>query len=270
MKRTLAVLAVLASGAFASTNMRIISFGPVITEELFCIGAGAEIVGVTTYCIHPDEAKKIERVGDLLTMSMEKVIRLRPDVVIATGLTHPDRVAALAKHGIVTAHFSQASTYAEMCDRLLSLGRITHHEREAREVVARSRTRLREISAANGKHAKKRVLMEIGVSPIFAVTTNSYINDMILSAGGINTAASLGIGMISREAAAALDPEVIIIADMGVSGADEVKRWKKHASLAAVKANAVHVIEPYGVCSTTVAAFPDAVASIAALIHGDK
>ncbi|MEK6795692.1 MAG: ABC transporter substrate-binding protein, partial [Spirochaetota bacterium] len=68
--------------------------------------------------------------------------------------------------------------------------------------------------------------------------------------------------------AVALDPDVIIIADMGIAGGDEARRWRMHMSLAAVRSNAIHIIEPYGICSTTVAAFPSAVKSIAKLIHG--
>ncbi|MBI4976794.1 MAG: ABC transporter substrate-binding protein [Spirochaetes bacterium] len=261
------ILLFTACACLSAASKRIISLGPVITDELFSIGAGDEIVGVTTYCIHPEAAKKKEKIGDTLTMNTEKIVSLKPDVIIATGLTHPTRVQKLRELGFNVVHFPQAATFNAMCEQLLELGTISGHSAEAKRVVAASKKRVNDIYAQTKLRAQRGVFLEIGIAPLFAVTTNSYINDIIRYAGGSNIASHFGIGMINREAVIALNPDVIIIATMGVAGDDEIRQWKKHTTLTAVKKNAVYCIEPYGICSTTVASFPSVTASLAALIN---
>ena len=83
----------LAGSATAATNppRRIVSLAPAVTETLFALGAGGEVVGVSQYCDYPPEVAYLPRVGSFLTPNVEAIAGLRPDLIIGPGLTSSQR-----------------------------------------------------------------------------------------------------------------------------------------------------------------------------------
>ncbi len=87
-----------------------------MTEKLFLLGAGDRVVGVTTYCERPPEARTKERIGSVTHVSIEKIIELKPDLVLATSLTEPRAVARLKHLGLNVKVYKEPANM----DRLLS------------------------------------------------------------------------------------------------------------------------------------------------------
>src|SRR5690348_11176158 len=90
-----------ASGAAADAPQKIVSLAPSVTETIFALGHGKALVGVTTYCDYPPEAKQIAKIGDFMNPSIEAVAAKRPDLVIGVaGATDPTRAREMERLGM--------------------------------------------------------------------------------------------------------------------------------------------------------------------------
>ena len=249
---------------------RIISLGPINTENVFLLGAGERLVGNTSYCVRPDAARTIEKIGSVMQFSIEKIISLHPDLVLATGLTRPEQVQTLRDIGIKTVHFPQPGSFTEICDQFLLLGRMLGLEERAREIVNRAVERVNRIKQSVADLPLQKVFLQVGAQPLFSSTENSFTNDFIILSGGENIAGKNRSGLINPEQVIAKNPEVIIIAVMGSengTAANEKRNWQRIPVIHAVENNRVHVINPDLVCSPSPATFASTLTIIASLIH---
>ena len=83
---------------------RIVSLGPVITDMIYLLNAQEKLIAITSYCILPKTAKPKEIIGTVMQMNVEKIIALRPDLVIANALTRQKQIKVLEKQGQVSEH----------------------------------------------------------------------------------------------------------------------------------------------------------------------
>lgn len=202
----------------AEETPRIVSLSPSATEILFALGVGNSVVGATTYCNYPAAAKRIERVGGFGTPNVEKVLSLKPQLVVAAGFERPDTVKALEESGIRVVDV-QAKSFEELFEAILRTGRAAHRSRQAEELVARMRAELatlaRERQAAPSRPAP-RVFVEIWDSPLMTVGRTSFLDDVIARAGGVNVAHDLPQPhpRINAEKVIQWDPQVILVAHM--------------------------------------------------------
>ena len=141
----LCLLLVVAAGLFPALAFsedgqqypqRIVSLGPINTENVFLLGAGDRLVADTSYCVHPAAARDKVKIGSVMQLNIEQILSLHPDLILATGLTTPQQVAQLAASGVRVVHFRQPSDFAEICDQFLELGRLLGLENRAQEIIA--------------------------------------------------------------------------------------------------------------------------------------
>ena len=116
---------------------RIISLAPSVTEELYLLGVEDSLVGNTTYCVTPPEAVAKEKVGDITRINLEKIVSLKPDLVLATSLTNSKAIQKLKNLGIEVMIFPAPKNYAYLCDQFLTLGKAVGKEAEAPEEIKR-------------------------------------------------------------------------------------------------------------------------------------
>ncbi|HBT97007.1 MAG TPA: ABC transporter substrate-binding protein [Desulfobulbaceae bacterium] len=264
-----AALAVDTSSA-ASPVRRIVSLGPINTENLFLMGAGDLLVGDTTYCNRPPAAKEKEKIGTVLQLDVEKIISLDPDLILATGLTSPQQVEQFTRLGIKVVHFRQPHNFTEICDNFLLMGELTGHLPQAGQVVAAARQRVEEIRRRVAALPKPKVFLQIGANPLFASVGNTFTSDYLTFAGGINIAGGESRPQYDYERVLAHDPEVILVAIMGgetgIAG-QERQKWLNYQALAAAKSGRIYVIDPDLVCSPTPVSFARTLALVAELLH---
>ena len=246
---------------------RIISLGPSITEELYLLGAQDRLVGCTLYCKRPKKAETKEKVATVIEVNLEKVIMLKPDLVLATSLADLKTVKKLRDLGIKVVVFPQAKNFTEVCKQFLELGRIIGRRKKAEEIVRRAKMRVNIIKKEVKNLPKQKVFVQIGAKPLFTATRDSFINDFIELAGGINIAQNSKSGLYSREKVLKDNPEVIIIVTMGIVGEGEREIWKKYKTLKAVKNNRIHIIDSYKLCSPTPVSFVEALEKITNILH---
>ena len=252
---------------------RIISLGQTITERIYLLGADRNLIADTVYCVQPEDAKYKEKVGTLLQANLEKIVALKPDLVIASNLARPKQLRKLKDLGIRVVRFSYPKNFSEMCRQFLELGELLGKEEKAKEIIDNTKKEVAAIRMKTGNLPKKRVFIQLGIKPLHAVTRESFMNDYIEFAGGENIALNEGRGAYSREKVLKGDPEVIIISTMGSSegetGKKEKESWMKYGSIAAVKNQNVYIVNPDKLCSPTPITFVEALTEIAKMIHPD-
>ncbi|MDD5772698.1 MAG: helical backbone metal receptor [bacterium] len=246
---------------------RIISLGPVLTEEICLLNASAKLIGCTVYCKTDNIEKKVERVGTVIEVNIEKIVSLEPDLVLATNLTDVKAVAKLKSLGINVLKFPLAKDYNDLCEKFLELGELVGKKKEAEQIIKDSKDKVELIRNKIKKGQKTTVFVELGSKPLFALASDSFGNDFIEFAGGVNIARGLKIGYYSREEVFKNDPDVIIIADMGISSEEEKKAWEEHKVLKAVKNKRVHIFDAYALCSPTPVTFIDTLEKIVKILQ---
>jgi len=263
----------LASAENEGFPQRIVSLGPINTENVFLLGAGDRLVADTSYCIHPAAARDKVKIGSVMQLNIEQILGLHPDLILATGLTTPQQVTQLAASGVRVVHFRQPSNFAAICDQFLELGRLLGLETRAREIIAEAQQEVRAIQQRIKDLPARKVFLQVGAHPLFSSVASSFTNDFIVLAGGINIAAGQHDGRYNREKVTAQNPDVIIVAVMGSEGgigAREREEWLHFEPISAVRNRQVFVMDPDLICSPSPMTFVKGLEQIAALIHPQK
>ncbi len=249
---------------------RIISLSPAMVEELYILGAGDKIVGCTVYCQRPPEAKSKERIGTGIEISLEKVVSLKPDLVLAIPLTGHKTIEKLKNLGIKVVAFSTPKDFEGICKQFLELGKLVGKEKEAEDVVKKAGGRLVLIREKVKDLYRPKVLVQVGARPLFVATGRYFINDYIELGGGINVAKDAKEGIYSREQVLKANPDVIIIVTMGIAGEEEREMWKKYKTLNAVKNDRIFIVDSYNFCNPTPVSFVETLEEIVGIIHFEK
>jgi len=264
------LLGQLESKAAEQNNSRIISLGPINTENIFLLGAGDRLVGNTSYCSRPEAARQVEKIGSVMQLSIEKIISLHPDLILATALTQPQQLAKLKSLGLNVVQFKQPASFAEICSQFLQLGKLLGLGEDAREIVNRAKVDVGKIQKEIAQLKPQKVFLQVGANPLFGSVTSSFTNDFITLAGGKNIIANQDSGATNREKVIARNPDVIIIAIMGSEtgiAAEQKEKWQHVTVLKAIQNNRVHVINPDLVCSPSPMTFAHTLQIIAGFIH---
>ncbi|MEW6089129.1 MAG: helical backbone metal receptor [bacterium] len=258
------VFFVFQQGNFSGNPLRIISLAPVLTDELYLLNVPDKLIGCTVYCKAED---RIERVGTVMEVNLEKIMSLKPDYVLASNLTDVNAVKKLAEVGVNVVVFPLAKNYEELCGNFLKLGKIAEREKEAKEIISDSKKKVDLLKTKVRGTRKTSVFVQLGSKPLFALTGDMFGNDFIEFANGINITKGLKSGLYSREELLKNDPCVILISDMGITGEEEKKEWEKYSMLQAVKNKKIFIIDSYALCSPTPVTFPETLKFIAELLH---
>ena len=191
---------------------RVVSLAPAITESLFAIGAGNELVGVTAYCSYPPEARQKTSVGGMTSPSVETITALSPDLVIATveGNIRED-VAALERLGI-PVFVTNPRSLEGIRRSVRQLGELTGHGPQADRLAARLKQR-EDSLRHEARTPPVRTLLILALRPLVVAGGKTFLDDLLSAAGAENLGAlsSGSYPTMSREAIAVRDPEVLIL-----------------------------------------------------------
>ena len=245
MKKTLAILFVLllAASMFAQSvtevssnedDLRIVSLAPNVTEIIYALGSGDQLVGRTDYCNYPEEALAITSIGTLWEPNLEAILSLDADIAIASSIVDPSFIDSLKAAGIEASQFyeeeSLDGTYALIEKVAACIGK----EAEAAEIVKSMKDRIAAVQAKVSTipaDQKKSCVYMIGYGEWgdYAATGETYLNDVIEVAGGINAAAAGSFWSITKELLIAEDPNVILLGAYSYSDPNDVKHFTELA-----------------------------------------
>jgi iron complex transport system substrate-binding protein len=195
---------------------RIVSLAPNLTETLFAVGAGDQVVGVTMFCDYPEAALTRTQVGGFTsdTISIEQIVALDPDLVLATGGFQLETIQALEPLGIPVIALDPNSLDTVMA-MIELLGQLTGHDAEAAAVVADMTQRMAVVTGiAAGIPAEERltVYWQIWDEPLMSAGPKAFPGQLIDLAGGSNVFADSGefYPMVSAEEVVSRNPQVIM------------------------------------------------------------
>lgn len=215
---------------------RIISLAPGHTETLYALGLGDRVVGVTEYCNYPPEATEKPMVGGFSNIDLEQVVGLEPDLVLATSMHVAETVPALQEHG-VTVFVADPQTVLEVLETTRTIGQITGQDEAAKVLIARMQERIDAVQETIGDAPRPKVFWELGPE-LYTAGPGSFLNDLILVAGGENVAADADSPwpQLSMEAIVLKDPDVVVLADHNYGEtAEMVKERPGWEDIAAVR-----------------------------------
>lgn len=192
---------------------RIVSLAPSNTEILFAIGLGDKVVGVTDYADYPAAAKTKPSVGGYTDPDIEKIVALKPDLVLATDIQMPKVVPELEKLGIKVAVLNPKNL-DQILQSITLVGQMTGASTEAATLVSSMQTRIKAVEdkvAGLSPSQKPKVFYAVWYNPLMSAGQGTFQNDLIQKAGGINIAANLtGWSNISIETVIADNPDIMI------------------------------------------------------------
>ncbi len=249
---------------------RVVSLGPIITEMTYLLEADKQLIANTSYCVIPEDARHKDKIGSMIQMNVEKIVSLRPDLVLASPLSKDKQLKMLENLGIRVKRFVNPRTFSEICEMTMTLGNILGKTENARIVIDKVKKDVDAILSVTRAQPKKRVFMQIGIKPLHTATRETFVNEYIEYAGGINIASQAKTGVYSREKVLQENPDVILIATMGSSkaaGEHEKTSWMKYQSIKAARNNEIYVLDPDMICSPTAVTFAKALKEIARILH---
>lgn len=224
---------------------RIISLAPHLTELLFAAGAGSRLVGTVAYSDYPEQARSIPVVGDSDSIDIERILALKPDVVLAwLSGNPPSEIAKLEQLG-VRVLVTEPSSLEIVAMQIALLGRLAGTERTADAAAAQFR---RDIAALRREYQGRRTVSlfyQVWHEPLMTVNDKQIISEVIDLCGGKSIFAGLKIlaPSVSLEAVLAADPEAIVTGSEQPA-AQSLGNWLAWKQLRAVRNGNLVVIPP--------------------------
>ena len=224
----------------AKAPSRIISLAPSVTEMLFAIGAGTQVVGVTQFCDFPAEAKQKAKVG-YTNPNLESLVALDPDLIVAPQeFLKPDLIGKLEQLKIPVFILADR-TVEDVFAHIQTLGRMLDRSTEATALGMDLRQHIARIKGRTQSAVPVRVLYVLNSEPLITVGPGSFIDQLIGLAGGVNVAAKsvTAYPRLSMEVVLQENPDILIFPTGEAEGISESEQqaWRKWSTLAAVKQN---------------------------------
>jgi iron complex transport system substrate-binding protein len=199
-----------------SVPQRIISLSPSNTEVAFALGLGDRLVGVTEYCNYPAEALEKEIIGGFATPSIEKIVELEPDLVLASTI-HVEDVPRLEALGIPVL-VVESATLVELYTSMSLIAEVTAVTAAGEELIASMQQRISAVEeVVSSIPVEDRILVyyEVYSDPLMSAGKDAFINEIITLAGGINIFGDISESypQISAEVVAERQPEIILYPD---------------------------------------------------------
>jgi iron complex transport system substrate-binding protein len=226
---------------------KIVSLAPNITEILFSLGLDREIVGVSIHCNFPEKVQSKVRVGSYISLDFEKIVSLKPDLIIATGAGNTrDMVERLERLGFPT-YVIFPRNVEDVIRSVGHLGQLVGREKEGVEIIQEMKRRRERVVERTLGLPRPRVFLQIGEAPVVTVGKNSFADDLIRLAGGDNVAGNekemyprFGMEEILKRS-----PEVILISSMNPRGNYQkaLQEWSRWKTIPAVKNGRIHLID---------------------------
>jgi iron complex transport system substrate-binding protein len=260
---------------------RVVSLAPSITESIFAVGGGERLVGVTSYCNYPEAAQSIAKVGDTQNPNIERIIALQPDLVFVTTASQIEAFASMLEENRINVYVSNPNSLSAVYKDLAKLAIIFGTDPQAgaiirdleeRELAVRSRLRTYPVPDETQEEydervSPRRVFLQISKEPLFTVGKDTFLNDIIMAAGGRSVTRDVPTSFpkLSKETASTLNPEVIILSDSD----DNQQPNDVFKNSPAVKNGRVYKINA-DIISRPGPRLVDAIEQIAGFLHGEK
>lgn len=206
---------------------RAISLAPSLTENIFAVGAGDRLVGVTTFCNYPEEAKSIAKIGDTMNPNMESIIALKPDVVFVSTASQIETFTKTLEANGIAVYVTNPAGPVDVIRNLNDFGRLFGTDETAERLTNSLTERINAVTNNVGfvKNRKEdgfqnpfrpiKTFVQISKEPLFTIGKASFLNEWLYMAGAFSVTNNVETAYpkLSKETAVGLVPEVILLSD---------------------------------------------------------
>jgi iron complex transport system substrate-binding protein len=192
---------------------RIVSLAPNLTEILFAVGAGDRVVATTTFCDYPPEAASKVRIGDTQRPDLERLIALKPDLVVVSTASQLETLSERLEGLGIPTYVSRARDLDGVLASIERIGDLVGEPAAGEALVARLRERANRIHSAVAPRPAPKVFFVVGSAPLITTGRGTFLDDLIRQAGGVSISAdeTAEWPQYSPEAVIGAAPEVIIL-----------------------------------------------------------
>jgi iron complex transport system substrate-binding protein len=200
---------------------RIVSLAPNLTEIVYAVGAGEQLVGDTEYCDYPFQAKSVAKIGDTLHPSIERIIALKPQIVLVSTASQLEAFTKQLDDQHIAVYVTNPQTLDDIFRTTQTLGDLFGHHDWAVTFVQELRNRAAAVEVAIKSEKPVRVFYQLSDAPLYTIGRESYLTDLVRRAGGVSVTADVpgAFPRFSDEAALASKPDAIILPTGGSMGA---------------------------------------------------
>jgi iron complex transport system substrate-binding protein len=230
----------------AQPARRIVSLAPHVTETLFAAGAGAAVVGAVSYSDYPKAAKQIPQVGSYPNVDLERVVSLKPDLVVGwPGGNAPAQLERLRALGL-TVYRSDPRRIEDVAANIKRLGVLAGTPAQADAAAAKFRHRHRELAQRYRARPPVTVFYQVWHRPLMTINGAHLISQVIALCGGVNvfTALPALTPTLDVEAVLKADPAVIVASGMDESRPEWLDDWRRWPQLRAVRDGHLYFVPP--------------------------
>lgn len=213
----------------ASPARRIVSLAPHITETLFEAGAGHLVVGTVAHADYPEAARKVPRVGDYSLLDLERIVSLRPDLIViwldGNSERHVEKVRKLG----IPIYYDRPGRLEEIPGSLVRLGRLAGTQGRAAEAARRFTARKTEIERRNAGKSPVSVFFQVWSRPLLTVNGSHVISDVIRLCGGRNVfaAAKPLVPTLDVETVFGAEPEIVLMTGRPADADAGFELWRR-------------------------------------------
>jgi len=231
-----------AMGSVGAAPRRIVSLVPSVTENLFALGVGERVVGVTAWCDYPAQAAEKTVIGDAFNLNLELLLSLEPDLIVGDANLVAGTIETLEGFGL-SVLVVEPTNLAEVRESLIQLGDAVGAPEKGRELAAAMEKRQKELVAGVDVAERLRVFVEVWNEPLMTAGPGSFMDELIVLAGGENIAqdADNPWPTFSEELVIDRDPQVVILTGFNL---DEVLRRSAWQDITALQTKAVFEVDP--------------------------
>jgi ABC-type Fe3+-hydroxamate transport system substrate-binding protein len=225
---------------------RVVSLAPSITNTVYALGAASDLVGITDYTVYPPEAARQKpSVGAVVNPSLEKIVALHPDLVLALPeFNGAETIAGLQRIGIPVFLFNTGNL-SNIYRTVELVGRVMDREPEATALIANLRARERKVRRQSTNKAKPSVLLVLSIDPLITAGKNAFITEMISAAGARSVTDDLPQDWLQMNVEAILPrkPDYILLMKNGPVALKDMQQRAGWSSLEAVRQGRVIVAD---------------------------
>ncbi len=193
---------------------RAVSLAPNLTEIIFAVGAGNKLVGVTEYCNFPEEAQKIQKVGDTLKPNIENIIALKPQIVFVSTASQLETFTKTLEQQGITVFVTNPNNLESIYQSIEKVGEIFEVKDKSSALINGLKQRVTGVEEKAKNSTKPKVFVQLDKA-LYTIGKDSFITDLIVRAGGESVTKDLATAYpkLSKETALALNPDIIILSE---------------------------------------------------------
>lgn len=200
---------------------RIVSLAPNLTEIVYAVGAGNQLVGNTEYCDYPAEANSVAKIGDTMHPSVERIIALKPQIVLVSTASQLEAFTKQLDQQRIAVYITNPSSLDEVFHSITVLGELFGHSEQAAIIATDLRKRADAVKARISGIEPVSVFYQVSGEPLYTIGRDAYLTDLVRRAGGVSVTTDVpgAFPRYSDEAALVARPEAIILPTGGSMGA---------------------------------------------------